>query len=403
MLQTKRACQQKNVYLKRQEKFEAKNRMCMTRAVSSSAMHEGKKDRSLLLVLHTAWRKVFFRSVCVARSEARGGSLDCREGGPCRFNSFQKSSSLYRRRLHANVGHPISFRTDTFDFVRRLARNIALATESWSLSTRRHVVEGTSKFYVLLRFTCMRIYFLTRVKVGNCNIFTAGPSGLNSCSWRRMCSFFKGASASANLCHAIAGLAKLLASEVVHPAGIDHFTYYCLGSTKGGATRLLGSFYSQAKAIDLAEKGSSSSSSGIDKAFEGERIITWTCAVLKECLRSQGGRPMGKKDHLFWEADRSLGDERLVCHLDWKFTPLGFYRAIFCHKNPEAATTLEKFCFWTLRQTTRQRSRTVTTALARVHRLHRLSYHLMVHILPICTPSRQLYEKLFSWWRAHIK
>ena len=102
-----------------------------------SAMHEGKKDRSLLLVLHTAWRKVFFRSVCVARSEARGGSLDCREGGPCRFNSFQKSSSLYRRRLHANVGHPISFRTDTFDFVRRLARNIALATESWSLSTRR--------------------------------------------------------------------------------------------------------------------------------------------------------------------------------------------------------------------------------------------------------------------------
>ena len=62
----------------------------------------------------------------------------------------------------------------------------------------------------------MRIYFLTRVKVGNCNIFTAGPSGLNSCSW--MCSSFKGA--SANLCHAIAGLAKLLASEVVHPAGI---------------------------------------------------------------------------------------------------------------------------------------------------------------------------------------
>ena len=63
---------------------------------------------------------------------------------------------------------------------------------------------------------------------------------------------------------------------------------------------MLGSFYSQAKAIDLAEKSSSSSSSGIDKAFEGERIITWTCAVLKECLRSQGGRPMGKKEYLFW-------------------------------------------------------------------------------------------------------
>ena len=29
-----------------------------------SAINVGKKDRSLLLVLHTAWRKVFFRSVC---------------------------------------------------------------------------------------------------------------------------------------------------------------------------------------------------------------------------------------------------------------------------------------------------------------------------------------------------
>ena len=154
---------------------------------------------------------------------------------------------------------------------------------------------------------------------------------------------------------------------------------------------------SQAKAIDLAEKSSSSSSSGIDKAFEGERIITWTCAVLKECLRSQGGRPMGKKEYLFWRQIVHLVTKGWSVISTEQFTPLGFYRAIFCHKNPEAATTLEKFCFWTLRQTTRQRSRTVTTALARVHRLHRLSYHLMVHILPICTPSRQLYEKLFSW------
>ena len=100
----------------------------------------------------------------------------------------------------------------------------------------------------------------------------------------------------------------------------------------------------------MAEKSSSSSSSGIDKALEGEPIITWTRAVLKECLRSQGGRLTGKKEYLVWRHwDRSLGDERLVYHLDWKFTPLGFYRAIFCHKNPEAATTLEKFCFWTLR------------------------------------------------------
>ena len=80
---------------------------------------------------------------------------------------------------------------------------------------------------------------------------------------------------------------------------------------------MLGSFYSQAKAIDMAEKSSSSSSSEIDKALEGEPIITWTCAVLKECLRGQGGRLTGKKELVpCLEADRSLGDERLVYHLD---------------------------------------------------------------------------------------
>ena len=63
---------------------------------------------------------------------------------------------------------------------------------------------------------------------------------------------------------------------------------------------MLGSFYSQAKAIDMAEKSSSSSSSGIVKALEGEPIITWTCAVLKQCLRSQGGRLTGKKEYLVW-------------------------------------------------------------------------------------------------------
>ena len=66
----------------------------------------------------------------------------------------------------------------------------------------------------------------------------------------------------------------------------------------------------------MAKKSSSSSSSGIDKALEGDPIITWTCAVLKECLRSQVGRLTGKKKELRLEVDRSLGDERLVCHLD---------------------------------------------------------------------------------------
>ena len=62
--------------------------------------------------------------------------------------------------------------------------------------------------------------------------------------------------------------------------------------------RLLGGFYSQVKTIDMAKESSSSSSSGIDKAVEGEPIITWTCAVLKEFLRSQGGRLTGKKEDL---------------------------------------------------------------------------------------------------------
>ena len=58
-----------------------------------------------------------------------------------------------------------------------------------------------------------------------------------------------------------------------------------------------------------------------------------------------GWSSYGKKRIPRLEADRSLGDERLVCHLDGKFTPLGLYIAIFCHTNPEAAMTLEKFCF----------------------------------------------------------
>ena len=62
-----------------------------TGSVFQSAMHEGKKDRSLLSVLHTAWWKVFFRSVCVARSKTRGGSLDCREGGPSSLTTFRKT------------------------------------------------------------------------------------------------------------------------------------------------------------------------------------------------------------------------------------------------------------------------------------------------------------------------
>ena len=50
----------------------------------------------------------------------------------------------------------------------------------------------------------------------------------------------------------------------------------------------------------MEEKSSCSSFPGIDNAVEGEPIITWTCAVLKECLRSQGGRLTRKKEDLLW-------------------------------------------------------------------------------------------------------
>ena len=87
---------------------------------------------------------------------------------------------------------------------------------------------------------------------------------------------------------------------------------------------MLGSFYSQAKAIDMAEKSSSSSSSGIDKALEGEPSITRTCAVLKECLRSQGGRLTGKKEYLVW---------RQIVHLvtkGWSVIPTeSLHRLVF--------------------------------------------------------------------------
>ena len=43
----------------------------------------------------------------------------------------------------------------------------------------------------------------------------AGPSGLNSYSWRRLCTSFK--MASNNLCHALALLARRICSEVINP------------------------------------------------------------------------------------------------------------------------------------------------------------------------------------------
>ena len=111
--------------------------MCMTRAVCSRVQCTKARRTGAFCLSHTAWQIAFFLSVCVARSGTSGGGLNCREGNPWRFDSFQKNSSFCCQRLHANVGHPISATTDAFDFVRRLACKIALATESWHLLTCR--------------------------------------------------------------------------------------------------------------------------------------------------------------------------------------------------------------------------------------------------------------------------
>ena len=165
-----------------------------------------------------------------------------------------------------------------------------------------------------------------------------------------------------------------------HRTNNDNRPLYLLlsGFNLGGATRLLGSFYSQAKAIDTAQKSSSSSSSGIDKALEGEPIITWTCAVLKECLRSQGGRLTRKKNTSFggrsftwwWKVGLS---SRLKVYSAW------FLQTYLLSQKPRGCNDTGKVLFLDAqKQTTRQQSR--TTALARVHRLHRLSHPLMVHM-----------------------
>ena len=168
---------------------------------------------------------------------------------------------------------------------------------------------------------------------------------------------------------------------------------------------MLGSFYSQAKAIDMAEKSSSSSSSRIDKALEGEPIITWTCAVLKECLRSQGGRLTGKKESLVW---RQIVHLVTVTAKGWSvISTESLPRLVFIELSSFTQTPrLQRH--WKSSVSGRSEADDKTTKSARQRSqgctaCYRLSYPLMVHILPICIPSRQLYEKLFSWWRGHIK
>ena len=164
---------------------------------------------------------------------------------------------------------------------------------------------------------------------------------------------------------------------------------------KGGATRLLGSFYSEPKAIDMAEKSSSSSSSGIDKALEGEPIITWTCAVLKGVLRSQGGRLTGKKEYLVW---------RQIVHLVTKgwsvISTESLPRLVFTELSSVTKTPrLKKH--WKSSVSGRSEADDKTTksddSVRKGAPLTDWVTLWWLHILPICIPSRQLYEKLFSW------
>ena len=50
---------------------------------------------------------------------------------------------------------------------------------------------------------------------------SAGPSGLDSDAWRRLCSSFKGASTA--VCQALAGFARLLATQSLHAEALAPF------------------------------------------------------------------------------------------------------------------------------------------------------------------------------------
>ena len=54
----------------------------------------------------------------------------------------------------------------------------------------------------------------------------AGPSNLDAHCWRCICSSYHGA--SADVCNALAGLARRLYTEYVDPAGLTAFTACCL-------------------------------------------------------------------------------------------------------------------------------------------------------------------------------
>ena len=49
----------------------------------------------------------------------------------------------------------------------------------------------------------------------------AGPSGLDAAAWKRLCTSFK--AASADLCEALASIARRLCSSCVDPCGLSAF------------------------------------------------------------------------------------------------------------------------------------------------------------------------------------
>ena len=146
----------------------------------------------------------------------------------------------------------------------------------------------------------------------------------------------------------------------------------------------------------MAEKSSSSSSSGIDKALEGEPIITWTCAVLKECLRSQGGRLTGIKEYLVWRQIVHLVTKGWSISSRLKVYPAWFLQSYLLSQNPRGCNDTGKVLFLDAqRQTTRQRSR--TTALARVQRLH-----LTLSWCTFCPSAFRLVNFMRNFFRGSV-
>ena len=119
---------------KEARKCEAKNKMCInTGSELQSATHEGKKDRSLLLLEGY----ILSECLCHARSEAKGGSLDCREGDHAGLTTSRKAVAYIDGVSTQMLALRFPLERARLTLCYDLHVILLLQTESWSLSTRR--------------------------------------------------------------------------------------------------------------------------------------------------------------------------------------------------------------------------------------------------------------------------